>query len=75
VEEALAALTRAADRGNGNLLAAALEAGFGSYTQFHRVYKRMFGTCPREQRAAASVTTLRSKPPQTATNAAKPSDS
>jgi AraC-like DNA-binding protein len=40
----------AIERGNGNLLAAALEAGFGSYTQFHRVYKRMFGSSPREQR-------------------------
>ena len=43
------------ERGNGNLLTAALEAGFGSYTQFHRVYKRMFGTSPREQQGAASV--------------------
>jgi AraC-like DNA-binding protein len=40
------------DRGQGNLLAAALEAGFGSYTQFHRVYRRMFGTSPREHGAA-----------------------
>jgi AraC-like DNA-binding protein len=40
----------AVERGNGNLLAAALEAGFGSYTQFHRVYKRMFGASPRDQR-------------------------
>jgi AraC-like DNA-binding protein len=40
------------ERGNGSLLAAALEAGFGSYAQFHRVYKRMFGTCPREQHGA-----------------------
>jgi len=45
----------ALERGNGNLLSAALEAGFGSYTQFHRVYKRMFGTCPREQRGADSA--------------------
>jgi AraC-like DNA-binding protein len=51
----------ALERGNGNLLAAALEAGFGSYTQFHRVYKRMFGTCPREQRGGPAVTTLRAK--------------
>jgi methylphosphotriester-DNA--protein-cysteine methyltransferase len=46
----------ALERGNGNLLSAALEAGFGSYTQFHRVYKRMFGTCPREQRGADAAT-------------------
>jgi AraC-like DNA-binding protein len=46
----------AVERGNGNLLNAALEAGFGSYTQFHRVYKRMFGTSPREQRGARTVT-------------------
>ncbi|MEO8178179.1 MAG: AraC family transcriptional regulator [Deltaproteobacteria bacterium] len=49
------------ERGNGNLLAAALEAGFGSYTQFHRVYKRMFGTSPREQHGAPSVTALHGK--------------
>ena len=48
----------ALERGNGNLLSAALEAGFGSYTQFHRVYKRMFGTCPREQRGAAPFSAL-----------------
>lgn len=38
----------AVDRGRGNLLSAALAAGFGSYTQFHRVYRKMFGTSPRE---------------------------
>jgi AraC-like DNA-binding protein len=37
----------AIERGDGNLLAAALEAGFGSYTQFHRVYKKAFGASPR----------------------------
>lgn len=37
------------DRGQGNLLAAALEAGFGSYTQFYRVYRKMFGKSPRHQ--------------------------
>jgi AraC-like DNA-binding protein len=45
----------ALERGNGNLFAAALEAGFGSYTQFHRVYKRMFGSCPREQHGARTT--------------------
>jgi AraC-like DNA-binding protein len=32
----------------GNLLDAALEAGFGSYAQFHRVYRKFLGTTPRE---------------------------
>lgn len=45
----------ALERGQGNLLAAALEAGFGSYTQFHRVYRRMFGTSPREHGAATRL--------------------
>ena len=30
----------------GNLLEAALEAGFGSYAQFHRVFRRSFGCTP-----------------------------
>jgi AraC-like DNA-binding protein len=36
------------DRGGGNLLEAALEAGFGSYAQFHRVFRAMLGTTPKE---------------------------
>ncbi len=32
----------------GNLLEAALEAGFGSYAQFHRVFRARFGQSPRE---------------------------
>ncbi|MBN2194179.1 MAG: AraC family transcriptional regulator [Polyangiaceae bacterium] len=36
------------DRGGGNLLEAALDAGFGSYAQFHRVFRSMLGTTPRE---------------------------
>jgi AraC-like DNA-binding protein len=32
----------------GNLLEAALEAGFGSYAQFHRVFRARFGQPPRE---------------------------
>lgn len=32
----------------GNLLDAALEAGFGSYAQFHRVYRKFLGTTPRD---------------------------
>jgi AraC-like DNA-binding protein len=34
--------------GTVNLLDAALEAGFGSYAQFHRVYRKFLGTAPRE---------------------------
>jgi len=36
------------DRGGGNLLQAALDAGFGSYAQFHRVFRSLLGTTPRE---------------------------
>jgi AraC-like DNA-binding protein len=32
----------------GNLLEAALGAGFGSYAQFHRVFRARFGQTPRE---------------------------
>jgi AraC-like DNA-binding protein len=32
------------------MLDAALEAGFGSYPQFHRVFKRVMGRSPRSQR-------------------------
>jgi AraC-like DNA-binding protein len=46
LERFLAAVQR---RGNGsNLLDAALEAGFGSYAQFHRVYRKFRGATPRE---------------------------
>lgn len=34
--------------GGGNLLQAALDAGFGSYAQFHRVFRELLGTTPRE---------------------------
>jgi methylphosphotriester-DNA--protein-cysteine methyltransferase len=40
--------------GSVNLLDAALKAGFGSYAQFHRVYRKFLGTAPREVRAGAS---------------------
>jgi AraC-like DNA-binding protein len=46
----------AVQRGDGSLLAAALEAGFGSYTQFHRVYKRAFGESPRTHLSARQLT-------------------
>jgi AraC-like DNA-binding protein len=36
----------------GNLLQAALDAGFGSYAQFHRVFRELMGTTPREYLAA-----------------------
>ncbi len=32
----------------GNLLEAALDAGFGSYAQFHRVFRRVLGVTPNE---------------------------
>jgi transcriptional regulator GlxA family with amidase domain len=32
------------------MLEAALEAGFGSYPQFHRVFKRVTGRSPAEHR-------------------------
>jgi AraC-like DNA-binding protein len=35
------------DKGGANLLEAALAAGFGSYSQFHRVFRTMRGTTPR----------------------------
>lgn len=34
--------------GGGNLLQAALDAGFGSYAQFHRIFRRRFGCSPIE---------------------------
>lgn len=36
------------ETGGGNLLEAALDAGFGSYAQFHRVFRSLLGTTPRE---------------------------
>jgi AraC-like DNA-binding protein len=36
------------EQGGNNLLAAALAAGFGSYAQFHRVFRKVVGTTPRE---------------------------
>jgi AraC-like DNA-binding protein len=36
------------DRGGTNLLEAALAAGFGSYAQFHRVFRALRHTTPRE---------------------------
>lgn len=36
------------DQGDKNLLAAALDAGFGSYAQFHRVFRSVLGMTPRQ---------------------------
>jgi AraC-like DNA-binding protein len=36
------------DKGGENLLQAALAAGFGSYAQFHRVYRELRGATPRK---------------------------
>ena len=36
------------DRGRTNLLEAALAAGFGSYAQFHRVFRALRHMTPRE---------------------------
>jgi AraC-like DNA-binding protein len=44
----MARFFQAIERGQVNLLAAALDAGFSSYTQFHRVYRKMFGKSPRD---------------------------
>jgi transcriptional regulator GlxA family with amidase domain len=35
------------DSGGSNMLEAALTAGFGSYSQFHRVFKQHRGKSPR----------------------------
>lgn len=45
---------------SGNLLDAALEAGFGSYAQFHRVYRKFLGTTPRDIFASGARAGLRS---------------
>jgi len=36
------------DRGRTNLLEAALAAGFGSYAQFHRVFRALRHVTPRD---------------------------
>lgn len=40
-------LTLVAPEG-GNLMQAAMDAGFGSYAQFHRVFRELLGATPRE---------------------------
>ena len=36
------------------MLDCAMEAGFGSYAQFHRVFKKLMATCPRDYRRRPS---------------------
>ncbi|MGC4066134.1 MAG: AraC family transcriptional regulator [Polyangiaceae bacterium] len=43
----LARFARLMEHGCRNLLEAALEAGFGSYAQFHRVHRQMTGRSPK----------------------------
>lgn len=45
------------ERGDVKLLDAALAAGFGSYAQFHRVYRKLVGAAPRDW-AARRTTAL-----------------
>jgi AraC-like DNA-binding protein len=44
-------------KGGGSLVDAALEAGFGSYAQFHRVYRKFQGGSPRDLIAPPPDTT------------------
>ncbi|HET9958383.1 MAG TPA: helix-turn-helix domain-containing protein [Polyangiaceae bacterium] len=44
----LAAFLERVDSQGGNLLQAARDAGFGSYAQFHRVFRARFGRAPSE---------------------------
>lgn len=50
------------DQGGDNLLGAALAAGFGSYSQFHRVFRAMRGVTPKRY-----IRTLSLPPPQSET--------
>lgn len=50
---------RLVERGGGNLYEAAIEAGFGSYAQFHRVFRRHVGTTPREYVTGSHVGSVR----------------
>jgi AraC-like DNA-binding protein len=49
--------------GTCNLLEAALSAGFGSYAQFHRVYRKFLGTTPRDLFSNPSSLALPQMPP------------
>ncbi len=52
---------RSVQGGNESLLGAALEAGFGSYAQFFRVYRKLLGTTPREHLGARRTRAARAK--------------
>jgi AraC-like DNA-binding protein len=52
---------RSVQHGNDSLLRAALEAGFGSYAQFFRVYRKLLGTTPREHLGARKVRAARAR--------------
>jgi AraC-like DNA-binding protein len=56
-EVRLARLLDRLDPPGDNLLRAALDAGFGSYAQFHRVFRARFGQSPREYLAAIATGT------------------
>lgn len=50
------------DPAGGDLLAAALDAGFGSYAQFHRVFRRVLGRSPLDYLHARQVEGWRAAP-------------
>jgi len=52
---------RSVQGGNESLLRAALEAGFGSYAQFFRVYRKLLGTTPREHLGARRTRAARAR--------------
>jgi len=52
---------RSVQQGNESLLRAALDAGFGSYAQFFRVYRKLLGTTPREHLGARRTRAVRAQ--------------
>jgi AraC-like DNA-binding protein len=52
---------RSVQSGNESLLSAALEAGFGSYAQFFRVYRKFLGNTPREHLGARRTRAARAR--------------
>lgn len=52
---------RSVQSGNENLLKAARDAGFGSYAQFFRVYRKLLGTTPREHLGARRTRAARAR--------------
>lgn len=51
-----------AERRPGNLMQAALSAGFGSYSQCHRTFRRLFGVGPRDYIEGGGVDPNRFEP-------------